>query len=158
MSRTFLIKTSPNGETNSVYMNPDDVGSAYASIGQFVYRCEAHTDVLPGHIAMNAIQRRQSHTSAGDLIQVSDFHVPMVNFDLKVVTLKATWLKANVTANVPPPTHLANAFRACFEGHVLTKGQKFTMNYDDEIVYFTVESEGQGVVTMNTEVGVHWTN
>ena len=51
-------------------------------------------------------------------------------------------------------TALANAFRTHFAGQVLTKGQKVLMNYDGQVLLITVKSDGKGLVTMGTEVGV----
>ena len=133
-------------------MNLDEVRAPYVSIGRFVYRCAAHPDVLCGQIAMNAVHRRENNKFAGDSVDVIDFLVPMSNFDIKSVTLKACWLKPSPSS----PSDLANKFRTEFEGHVLTKDQKLTMNYEGNIVYVTVVSEGRGLLTMNSEVGVHW--
>lgn len=157
MSRTFVVQNSPSSEyalSNLVYMNPFEVGAPYVAIDRFVYRCAAHADVPRGYIAMNAVQRRENHKAAGDPIQVSDFLMPMVNFDLKFVTLKASWLKTGT--NAPPPMNLVNRFRTEFEGFVFTKDQILTMNYEDETVLITVTSEGRGLLTMNSEVGLQW--
>jgi hypothetical protein len=157
MSRTFVVQNSPNNEyalSHLVYMNPIEVGAPYTTIGRFVYRCAAHADVPRGYIAMNAIQRRDNIKVVGDPVQVEDFLIPMTGFNITTVSLKATWLMKNIDAPMPP--NLANKFRTDFEGYVLTKGQKLTANYEDEIVYFTVTSEGRGLLTANSEVSVHW--
>jgi len=157
MSRTFIVQNSPSSEyalTHLVYMNPLEVGAPYVAIHRFVYRCAAHADVPQGYIAMNAVQRRENHKVAGDPIQVSDFLVPMVNFDIKSVTLKANWLEPNTNAQIP--NNLANRFRTEFEGYILTKGQNLTINYEGNSVFITVMSDIRGILTMNSEVGIQW--
>ena len=78
----------------------------------------------------------------------------MTNFELNLVTLKASWLKNTVDA--PPPTNLANIFRTTFDGFVLVKDQILTLNYEGNDVYIIVTSDGRGMLTMNSEVGVQW--
>lgn len=154
MSRTFVVQYSPDAHTNMVYMNPMEVGAPYIAVDRFVYRCAAHPDVAPGSIALNAVHRRQLTKNVYEPIQVSDFIVPMNSFELKVVTLKASWLKNTVDAQ--PPTNLANIFRTTFEGSVLVNGQILTLNYDGNEVYMIVTNEGRGMLTMNSDVGVEW--
>lgn len=157
MSRTFVIQYSPSADealSNMVYMNPVEIGAPYVAIDRFVYRCAAHPDVASGSIALNAVHRRQLVKNVNDTIHVSDFLVPMTNFEFNLVTLKASWLKNTVAA--PPPTNLANIFRTTFDGFVLVKDQILTLNYEGNDVYIIVTSEGRGMLTMNSEVGVQW--
>lgn len=157
MSRTLTVQYSPSAEeamTYMVYMNPTEVGTPYVAIDRFVYRCAAHPDVAPGTIAMNAAQRRENSKMINDPIQVFDFLVPMRDFEFKTITLRASWLKNSV--NAPPPANLANIFRTTFEGFILVMGQIVTLNYEGNDVLMTVTSDGRGIVTMNSDVGVHW--
>jgi hypothetical protein len=160
----LTVMNMPSSEfatTGYIYVNPSDARAAYVSMGDFVYRCAPHPRVNPGHVALNAIQRRLTNKFPGDQVPIEDFLVPMRDFDLKILTVRAEWVKSNAT---PPPqdlTALANAFRTHFTGQVLAKGQKVCMNYDDEPMLFTVKSRAvyvKGLVTMGTEVAVEFNN
>ena len=92
--------------------------------------------------------------SAGDEIQIADFLVPMRDFDIRVLTVQAEWVKLNAA---PPPqdlTALTNAFRTHFTGQVLAEGQKVLMNYDGNAMLFTIKNDVKGLVTTSTEVHV----
>ena len=144
MARPFTISYPPTSDeslTNFVYMNPFDTGAPYVSIGKFVYRCAPHAYVQSGCIAMNSIQRQQLGKTVGDMTDVSDFLLPMVNFEIKLLTLEAS----------SPTTDFANKFRSCFEGHVLTAGQKLVLGG----VHVTVKNDVRGLLTMRSEVGVY---
>lgn len=155
----MTVQYSPNKDdalTNMVFMNPIEVGAPYVSIGRFVYRCGAHPDVEPRHVAMNAIHRRENMKVAGDLVSVSDFLMPMRNFDIKSVTLEAEWLLGS-SSRVPfIMSDLANKFRTQFEGHVLAPRQSLVMDFEDDKMLFTVKSDGRGLLTMQSEVGIQW--
>ena len=159
MERILTVQYSPKHDdalSNMVFMHPDEIGAPYVSIGRFVYRCCAHPDVKPRHIAMNAVQRRENVKVAGDLVATSDFLMPMRNFDIKSVTLEAEWLMG---ASFRPPfimPDLANKFRTQFEGHVLAPRQVFVMDMNDDKIVFTVKSDVRGLLTMASEVGVQW--
>jgi len=143
--------------TGCIYVHPSDARAAYTSLGNFVYRCAPHPEVQPGHVALNAIQRRLENTVAGDEVQIRDFLVPMREFEIRALPVQAEWVKSG--AALPPRdlTALANAFRANFTGHVLTSGQKVCMDYGGNAVLFTVRGEVRGLVTMSTEVHVEFT-
>jgi len=160
MARTFVISNAPSHDeamTNFVYVNPSDARTAYVIIEKngYVYRCCPHADVDPGRIALNAVQRRHISKFAGDPVHVEDFMVPMRDFQIKACTLHAEWLK---TGSAAPGdfTAVANNFRTQFSGHVLAKGQKVILNYDGELLLFTVRSAVRGLVTMQTELGVEF--
>lgn len=138
--------------TGCIYVNPCDARASYVRLGNFVYRCSPHPEVSPGHVALNAIQRRLIQAVAGDGIQIQDFLVPMRDFDIRALPVQAEWVKSG--AALPPRdlTALANAFRTNFTGHVLTSGQKVCMEYAGNAMLFTIRGEVRGLVTMSTEV------
>ena len=150
--------------TGCIYVHPSDARAAYAylpSLGgtsSFVYRCSPHPGVKPGHLALNAIQRRLANACVDDQLHIEDFLVPMRDFDIRTLAVQAEWVK---TGAAPPPqdlTALANAFRTNFTGHVLATGQKVCMNYDGNAVLFSIKSRVKGMVTMGTEVHVEFTH
>ena len=148
--------------TGCIYVNPVDARAAYVTLSSvygtssFVYRCAPHPEVPCGHVALNAIQRRLANAVASDQLQITDFLVPMRDFEIRALPVQAEWLKSD--AGLPPRdlTALANAFRAHFLGHVLTRGQKVCMDYGGNAVLFTVRGEVRGLVTMSTEVHVEF--
>lgn len=160
MARTFVISNAPSHDeamTNFVYVNPSDALTAYVTIEKngYVYRCCPHSGIDPGHVALNAVQRRHISKFAGDPVHVEDFMVPMRDFVIKACTLHAEWLKMGPA--VPRDlTSIANNFRTQFSGHVLSKGQKLILKYDGELILFTVRSKVKGLVTMQTELGVEF--
>lgn len=160
MARTFVIANAPSRDeamTNFVYVNPSDARTAYVTLGVdgYVYRCCPHAGVDIGRIALNAVQRRNIGKFAGDPVNIWDFMVPMRDFVIKACTLHAEWLKTGPA--VPGDfTSIANNFRTQFSGHVLSKGQKLILKYDDELILFTVRSEVKGLITMQTELGVEF--
>jgi len=142
--------------TGCIYVHPYDARAAYTSLGNFVYRCAPHPEVEPGHVALNAIQRRLEQVSAGEEVQIKDFLVPMREFEIRTLAVQAEWVKLG--AALPPRdlTALANAFRTTFTGHVLTSGQKVCMDYGGNTLLFTVRGEVRGLVTMSTEIHVEF--
>jgi len=156
----LTVMNMPSSEfatTGCIYVHPSDARAAYTSLGSFVYRCSPHPGVSPGHVALNAIQRRLANVSVSDQIQIEDFLVPMRAFDIRVLSIQAEWVKVNAA---PPPqdlTALANAFRTHFTGHVLSSGQKVCMNYDGNPMLFTVKNDVKGLVTMHTQVSMTFT-
>lgn len=159
MDRILTVQCVPKHDdafTHMVFMPPDEVGAPYVSIGRFVYRCSAHPDVKPRHIAMNAIHRRENLKVVGDLVSVSDFLMPMRNFDIKSVTLEAEWLMGDSSRPPFVMADLANKFRTQFEGHVLAPRQVLVMDVNDDKLLFTVKSGDRGLLTMQSEVGVQW--
>lgn len=147
MARPFTISYPPTSDeslTNFVYMNPFDTGAPYVSIGKFVYRCAPHARVQPGCVSMNSVQRKQLGKTVGDVTDVADFLLPMMNFEIKLLTLEAKSTKIDCT-------NFANKFRSQYEGHVLTGGQKIRLGD----VYVTVMNDVRGLLTMCSEVGVY---
>lgn len=160
MARTFVISNAPSQDeamTNFVYVSPCDARAAYVTLGEngHVYRCCPHASIESGRVALNAIQRRLVNKFVGDPVSIEDFQVPMREFVIKACTLEAEWLKTGPA--VPGDfTAIANNFRTQFSGHILTKGQKVLLNYDDQIIIFTVRSAVKGLITMQTELGVEF--
>lgn len=142
--------------TNMVFTNPVDARAPYVAIGNFVYRCCPDPEVEPGHVAMNAFQRRSCRVFPGDDVDVQDYLIPMRDFELKAVTIEAEWLRN--PGNMPRPdlSELASLFRTKFSGHVLTRNQVICMRYIDTWIYFQVKSNVRGLLTLQTEVGVEW--
>ena len=160
MARTFIITNAPSQDeamTNYVHVNPSDTRTAYVTLGAggYVYRCCPHAAVEPGHVAINAIQRRLIKKFAGDSVTIEDFQIPMRDFVIKACTLQAEWLKSGAAAP-GDLTSIANNFRTQFSGHVIAKGQKVLLAYDGQFILFTVRSAIQGLVTMQTELGVEF--
>jgi hypothetical protein len=159
MERVMIVQYSPKPEdalAHVAFMNPNDIGAPYVYVGRFVYRCGAHPDVSKGHIALNAAQRRENMKVAGERIFVYDFLMPMRNFDIKSVTLEATWLIGSSARFPVAMTDLANKFRTQFEGHVLSPRQILIMDVEDDKMLFTVKSNERGLLTMQSEVGIQW--
>ena len=44
------------------------------------------------------------------------------------------------------------------DGHVLTKDQTFFISYEGENILMTVVSDVRGLLTLQSEVGVHWSD
>lgn len=160
MTATFVISNAPSQEeaaTNFVYVNPSDAQAAYVTLDKdgYVYRCCPHSSVEPGHVALNAIQRRLIKKFAGDATTLENFQVPMRDFTIKSCTLHAEWLKSGPA---PPGdlTTIANNFRTQFSGHVFAKSQSVLLKYYDQFIMFTVRSQVKGLITMQTELGVEF--
>lgn len=149
---------APNSElalNNAVHVNPVDARSPYVSIGNFVYRAVPHPDVEPGHIAMNAIQRRMARTFAGNLVPAFEFLIPISReFTIPAVTIEAQFVKP--MTRTFDLTHLANAVRSTLMGDVLTFGQSIVIQYQESNILLWVKSDVRGLVTAQTEIGINW--
>jgi hypothetical protein len=155
----FLICAyAPNSELaleNSVHVNPIDARTPYVGIGNFIYRSVPHPDVEPGHIGMNAIQRRMARTFAGNSVQVFEFLVPVNrDFTISAVTIEAQFVKP--MERTFDLTHLANAVRTSLTGDVLTFGQSIVIQYQESNILLWIKSDVRGLVTAQTEVGITW--
>ena len=158
MARTFEIINMPSNDeamSNYVYVNPYDARAPYVTVGEgYVYRCCPHADIEPGHVALNAIQRRILVKFVGDTVALTDFMIPMREFTIKAVTVEVEWLKNTDAADPMELQALANSFRAHHAGHVISKGQRLIVSHKGKMVLCTVKSQVKGLVTMQTEVGV----
>ncbi|KAK6132673.1 hypothetical protein DH2020_033589 [Rehmannia glutinosa] len=161
--------------TNFAYCSPSDLrnfvvpGSrlAFALIGDvFVlsmaypfYRPQIyHTTLSPpsssmlmmflvssGHIALNAIQRRQAKVSTGDSISVSRF-IPPEDFNLALLTLELEFVKKGAKDEQVDAVLLSQQIRKRFINQVMTTGQRVTFEYHGNGFIFTVNQasvEGQ---------------
>jgi hypothetical protein len=145
-------------EKNMVFVNPIDAITTYVRICILVYKCCPDPEVPVGHIAMNAIQRRDACVFPGDIINVQEYLVPMRDFSLPSLTLEAEWLRN--PGNIPRPdlSQLASIFRTKFTGHILNHGQCIAMQYIDTWIHFRVKTLDSGLVTLRTEVGLEWSD
>jgi len=156
---SFIVVPSPSeaeAMKNTVYTSPQDALGPYVTIGSFVYRCSPHQDVEPGHLAMNAVQRRAARVFTGDAVQVSEFLVPMRNFHVDAVTICAEWTSSK--AGPPDLTNLANFIRSVLSYQIISYNQPFVLNYGDFPVLATVKSRVRGFVDEQTEVGLEWSS
>lgn len=155
----FTVSNCPNHEsamTNMVYKNPVDARSAYVTIGNFVYRSCPHPTVEVGRIALNAVARRENRVMAGEFVEVTDFFIPTERtFNLNTVTVSAEYLKSKSGTPVDLQ-QIANAFRSQLAGFVVSKNQKFVMDYDGELLLMQVTSESRGLIHASTEIGLKW--
>lgn len=154
----LICAYAPNSElalNNAVHVNPVDARSPYVSIGNFVYRAVPHPDVEPGHIGMNAIQRRMARTFAGKLVPVFEFLIPISReFTITAVTIEAQFVKP--MTRTFDLTHLANAVRSTLMGDVLTFGQSIVIQYQESNILLWIKSDVRGLVTAQTEIGINW--
>lgn len=155
----FTVSNSPSQEcalTGQVYLNPVDSRTPYVSIGFFIYRACPHPTVEVGHVALNAMARRELSVFAGDYIHVDEFLVPMSrSFTVGAVTVCAEYLKSKDGA----PTnlqHITNSFRSQMTGFVVTRGQRFVMEFEGETLILTIRSDVRGLITASTEIGLEW--
>ncbi|KAL3740113.1 hypothetical protein ACJRO7_021402 [Eucalyptus globulus] len=103
------------------------------------------SNVRPGHIGLNAIQRRYARVSTGDSISVSRF-VPSENFDLASLRLELEFVKRGAKNEQVDAALLANQLRKKFKDQVMTVGQRVAFEYDGNKYIFTVNQaavEGQ---------------
>jgi len=162
MSRKFEIVNMPSSDeamSNHVYVNPYDARAPYVTVGDaYVYRCCPYSDIETGRVALNAMQRRIINVHVGDTVALADFLIPMREFSIKAVTIEAEWADVKEEGSPTELAALANAFRVHHAGHVIAKGQRFIMRYDDKMALCTVKSHVKGLVTMQTEIGVEFRN
>ena len=162
MARNFEIINMPSSDeamSNHVYVSPYDARAPYVTVGEaYVYRCCPHPGIETGRVALNAMQRRIINAHVGDVVSISDFLIPMREFSIKAVTIEAEWADVKEEGSPKELAALANAFRIHHVGHVIAKGQRFIMRYDDKMALCTVKSQVKGLVTMQTEIGVEFRN
>jgi len=161
-SRNFNIVNMPSSDealSNHVYVNPYDARAPYVTVGEsYVYRCCPHPDIETGRVALNAMQRRIINAHVGDTVALADFLIPMREFTIKAVTIEAEWADVKEEGSPKELAALANAFRVHHAGHVIAKGQRFIMRYDDKMALCTVKSQVKGLITMQSEIGVEFRN
>jgi hypothetical protein len=138
-------------ETNAIYVNPLEAMTPYVKMGQFVYKCIPHPDVLIGTVCMNAITRRAVYPS--EIVTLEEYLVPMTEGP-KRVCVQAEYVKRKVG---PMPENLPNAVRNVLEGMIVSADQRLTLTHDDVAILIRVtDVDAPGVVTMNTEVSLMW--
>ncbi|WCJ27038.1 Vesicle-fusing ATPase [Euphorbia peplus] len=96
-----------------------------------------HETIRPGHIALNAIQRRHARVSTGDSISVSRF-IPPETFNLAVLTLELEFVKKGSKNEQMDAVSLANQLRKRFINQVMTTGQRASFEYHGTNYIFTV--------------------
>ncbi|KAL3740111.1 hypothetical protein ACJRO7_021400 [Eucalyptus globulus] len=165
----LIVANTPAADlalTNLAYCCPSDLhrfavpgattGLPFTSVGDsfvlslsypFPSRVTAtpHENIRPGHIALNAIQRRYARISTGDSISVSRF-VPPDDFDLALLTLELEFVKRGARSEEIDAVLLANQLRKKFINQVMTVGQRVTFEYHGNNYVFTVNQaavEGQ---------------
>jgi vesicle-fusing ATPase len=157
--QVLICTNAPNSElalANSVHVNPADARTPYVNISNFVYRAVPHPDVEPGHIALNAIQRRMAKTFPGNRVEVWEFLVPISrDFSIGAVTIEAQFLKRS-SNRITDLTSLANAVRSALMGDVLTFGQSIVIKHLDDNILLWIKSNVRGIVTTQTEIGIDW--
>ncbi|KAK3431413.1 hypothetical protein EUGRSUZ_E03294 [Eucalyptus grandis] len=153
----MIVTNTPAADlalTNLAYCCPSDLHHfavpgtklSLASIADsFVLSVSPHENVRPGHIGLNAVQRRYLRVSTGDSISVSRF-VPPENFDLALLTLELEFVKRGAKNEQVDAALLANQLRKKFKDQVMTAGQRVSFEYHGNNYIFTVNQaavEGQ---------------
>ncbi|KDP20974.1 hypothetical protein JCGZ_21445 [Jatropha curcas] len=103
----------------------------------FVLSLSPHENIRPGHIALNAIQRRHARVSSGDSISVSRF-IPPDDFNLALLTLELEFVKKGTKNEQVDAILLANQLRKRFINQVMTTGQRVSFEYHGNNYIFTV--------------------
>ncbi|KAK4759756.1 hypothetical protein SAY87_022887 [Trapa incisa] len=146
---SMIVTNTPAAElalTNLAYCCPSDLqnfavpGSKLylASIGDsFILSLSAHDAIRPGHIALNAIQRRHARVSTGDTVSVSRF-IPPDDFSLALLTLELEFVKKGAKSEQIDAVLLANQLRKKFNNQVMTVGQRVSFEYHGNNYIFTV--------------------
>jgi hypothetical protein len=71
---------------------------------------------------------------------------------MNTITVESTWLGNGVRPT--DLTSIVNNFRNQFTGSALTKGQQISMMYENNMMLLTVKSDVNGIMTINTNVGI----
>ncbi|PKI69442.1 hypothetical protein CRG98_010145 [Punica granatum] len=163
----MIVTNTPAAElalTNFAYCSPSDLQNFsvqgtklhLASVGDaFVLSLEtAHDAIRPGHIALNAIQRRHARASTGDTISVSRF-IPPENFYLALLTLDLEFVKRGTKSETIDAVLLANQLRKKFNNQIMTVGQRVSFEHHGNNYIFTVnQADVEGQVKSAPERGM----
>ncbi|KAK8966168.1 Vesicle-fusing ATPase [Platanthera guangdongensis] len=108
-------------------------------VGDFaVLSLSSHSEIADGHIALNALQRRNMKVSNGDLISVVTFSPPE-NCTLKLLILELDNIKAKANKNDQlDAIILAEHLRKKFVNQVMTIGQRVSFEFLGSKYIFTV--------------------
>jgi vesicle-fusing ATPase len=155
----LVCVASPSDElalTNCIYVNPVDARSPYVNLGNFTFRCQPLQEIPVGHVALNAIHRRQARIFVGSSVELWDFFIPVSReFSIKAVTIEAC--SRQILPKVAPDLAcLASNIRTNFAGHVLHFGQSILMRYGEADILLWVKSDVRGLLTERTELMVEW--
>ncbi|XP_078427613.1 AAA-type ATPase family protein [Wolffia australiana] len=171
---SMIVVNTPSQDlalTNFAFCSTNDfrslstrgTGLVFAIVGDSVvlslrYPFLPHDGIPDGHIALNALQRRQSKVSSGDQISVTRFSLPE-NFKLAVLTLELDFAKAKANKNEQlDAVLLAQQLRRRFVDQVMTIGQRVTFEYCGVIYIFTVNQalveDGGGKKSGTLERGI----
>lgn len=71
---------------------------------------------------------------------------------MNTITVESTWVGNG--ARPTDLTSIVNNFRNQFTGSTFTKGQRMTMMYENNMMLLTVKSDVNGIMTINTNVGI----
>ncbi|OAY26193.1 vesicle-fusing ATPase [Manihot esculenta] len=146
---TMIVTNTPAADlalTNLAYCSASDLhnfavpGTKFfmALIGDyFVLSLSPHENIRPGHIALNAIQRRHARVSTGDSISVSRF-IPPEDFNLALLTLELEFVKKGTKSEQVDAVLVANQLRKRFINQVMTTGQRVSFEYHGNNYIFTV--------------------
>ncbi|XP_031397149.1 vesicle-fusing ATPase [Punica granatum] len=162
----MIVTNTPAAElalTNFAYCSPSDLQNFsvqgtklhLASVGDaFVLSLSAHDAIRPGHIALNAIQRRHARASTGDTISVSRF-IPPENFYLALLTLDLEFVKRGTKSETIDAVLLANQLRKKFNNQIMTVGQRVSFEHHGNNYIFTVnQADVEGQVKSAPERGM----
>eukprot|EP00192_Tetraselmis_astigmatica_P006746 CAMPEP_0117653924 /NCGR_PEP_ID=MMETSP0804-20121206/3461_1 /TAXON_ID=1074897 /ORGANISM="Tetraselmis astigmatica, Strain CCMP880" /LENGTH=722 /DNA_ID=CAMNT_0005460153 /DNA_START=175 /DNA_END=2343 /DNA_ORIENTATION=- len=129
--------------TNCVYVSPSDSArlGSYIEFGSHVFYVQVDQRVDPGCVGLNAIQRRGTRVSAGDVVEVDSFQPPKGGFDAVVLTLEVGFVRnkgdkqEQVDAKV-----LANQMTRQYINQVFSQGQTLAVEYRGTNLVLTVNS------------------
>ncbi|KAI4365131.1 hypothetical protein MLD38_021147 [Melastoma candidum] len=146
---TMIVTSTPAPDlalTNLAYCSPSDHFSFavpgtklfLANVADaFILSLSPHESIRPGHIALNAIQRRHARVSSGDSVSVSRF-LPPDDFDLVLLSLELEFVKRGTKSEQIDAVLLAGQLRKKFNNQVMTVGQRVSFEYHGNNYIFTV--------------------
>lgn len=138
--------------TGYVYMNTDDIRSEFVKVGDLIYRCLPHSNVLVGNIAMNSVQRSQVGERT---TYVTNWTLPASKFELTDITIYTDW---RIRDTSRPPPDIYGPFRSHFGRQVLTDGQEVALYIDDNLIVCRIKCASQGMMTRDTQIKIYSKN
>mmetsp|Transcript_18438 Transcript_18438/g.48129 ORF Transcript_18438/g.48129 Transcript_18438/m.48129 type:complete len:721 (+) Transcript_18438:239-2401(+) len=118
--------------TNCVYVAPGDIGrvGSYLELGESVFYVQADQRVEAGGLGMNAIQRRGTRVSAGDVVPVAPFRPPKGSFEALMLTLDVTFTRKGAGRQEEVDAKVLGAqLSRQFVHQVFSVGQAFACEY-----------------------------
>lgn len=137
-STSLTVSSCPSNDlarTNALFVNPDDYESVSelatikSTTGTYVYRVQANTQVQPGSLAFNRIQRKELHLGLGDPISATPFTWPTSG---PIYAVAATFEVDLAKRGEPIEVDADQLIEQCrrrLDGHVPTLGQSFVIDF-----------------------------